>query len=83
MLLTILAYFFTKISHVILFWVAFVLTRPFDATFGDLLTEPVQKGGLNFGTIGSSIMLSGILFILVIYSILKMRSREGRRNQTI
>lgn len=32
-------YYFTKISHIILFWLAFVLTRPFGATFGDLLTK--------------------------------------------
>lgn len=34
----ILAHYFTKISSVLLFWIAFVLTRPFGATFGDLLT---------------------------------------------
>lgn len=50
-------FFFSKISRVLLFWIAFVLTRPFGATFGDLLTKSVQKGGLNLGTIGSSIVL--------------------------
>jgi uncharacterized membrane-anchored protein len=48
LLLIILAYYFTKISHVVLFWLAFVLTRPFGATFGDLLTKPVTKGGVKF-----------------------------------
>lgn len=69
--LTILAWKFTKINTVILFWIAFVLTRPFGATFGDLLTKPVAKGGLNLGTVGSSIVLASILVGLMIYSFYK------------
>ncbi len=76
LLIIILAYFFTKISHIILFWLAFVLTRPFGATFGDLLTKSNEKGGLNFGTIGSSLILLGILVVLVIVSVLKTNSRS-------
>ncbi len=60
-----LLHFFTKISRTLLFWVAFVLTRPFGATFGDVLTKPVAKGGINFGTIGSSIVFAIILFVAV------------------
>lgn len=71
--LTILAWRFTKINSVILFWVAFVLTRPFGATFGDLLTKPIAKGGLNLGTVGSSIVLASILFGLMLYSYIKER----------
>jgi uncharacterized membrane-anchored protein len=70
----VLAYYFSKISHVILFWLAFVLTRPFGATFGDLLTKPLEKGGLNFGTIGSSLILFVILAVLVIISMVKNNS---------
>ncbi|MCZ3030551.1 hypothetical protein NYY88_19785, partial [Acinetobacter baumannii] len=36
--------YFTQISSVLLFWVAFVLTRPFGATLGDFLTKPSEKG---------------------------------------
>ncbi len=68
LLLVILGYYFTKISSVVLFWIAFVLTRPFGATFGDLLTKIPEKGGLGFGTIGSSIILFSILLILIIYT---------------
>lgn len=75
LLMIVLAYYFTKISHVVLFWLAFVLTRPFGATFGDLLTKPVEKGGLNFGTIGSSLILFGILIVLII-SIIKMNAAK-------
>jgi uncharacterized membrane-anchored protein len=66
LVLVILAYFFTKISRVILFWIAFVLTRPFGATFGDLLTKSPDKGGLGYGTMGSSLILLGLLVILII-----------------
>jgi uncharacterized membrane-anchored protein len=60
-----LAFWFTKLSHILLFWFAFVLTRPFGATFGDLLTKTHEQGGLNFGTIGFSLILFSILVILV------------------
>ncbi|HEX5131910.1 MAG TPA: hypothetical protein VFX92_05425 [Candidatus Krumholzibacteria bacterium] len=64
-----LAYYFSKRSNrVVLFWCAFVLTRPFGATFGDLLTKPVSAGGLNFGTIGSSLVLAVILLALVVFT---------------
>jgi uncharacterized membrane-anchored protein len=71
LLLIVLVYRFTKASHIMLFWAAFVLTRPFGATFGDLLTKSHEKGGLNFGTIGSSIILFGILVLLIIIAIIK------------
>ncbi|CAM8822531.1 COG4705 family protein [Burkholderia pseudomallei] len=64
----VLAAYFTKVSKVFLFWAAFVLTRPFGATVGDLLTKPVAKGGLGFGTVGSSAILAGVLVALVIYA---------------
>ena len=72
LLVIIAGFYFTKISRVVLFWLAFVLTRPFGATFGDLLTKPVAKGGLNLGTIGSSSVLFGLLVILIMISIHKL-----------
>jgi uncharacterized membrane-anchored protein len=72
-----LAYKFSKISHIILFWLAFVLTRPFGATFGDLLTKPLEKGGLNFGTFGSSVILFVILILLISISMIKIKQKEG------
>ena len=66
--LTVLTYYFTKISKTLLFWIAFVLTRPFGATMGDVLTKSTERGGLNLGTIGSSIILGSILGILILYT---------------
>ena len=62
-------YFFSSINRVLLFWIAFVLTRPFGATFGDLLTKPVAAGGLNFGTTGSSAVLAGVLSLFLIVNL--------------
>jgi len=81
LLLVILAYFFTQISRVILFWIAFVLTRPFGATFGDLLTKSHEKGGLGYGTIGASIILFAMLVGFVIYESLHNK-RESTRTVT-
>ena len=76
LLLIVMAYYFTKISHVLLFWLAFVLTRPFGATFGDLLTKTHEKGGLNFGTAGSSLILFTILVIMVTVSVIQLKTAE-------
>lgn len=63
--LVVLTHYFTRISSILLFWIAFVLTRPFGATFGDLLTKSTERGGFDFGTKGSSLILFSILAILV------------------
>ena len=69
--LTALAAYFTQISKTLLFWIAFVLTRPFGATLGDVLTKSRSQGGLNFGTLGSSAVLVSILGILIVSAALK------------
>jgi uncharacterized membrane-anchored protein len=60
-----LAYFFTKTSRTLLFWVAFVLTRPLGATLGDTLTKPHDHGGLALGTLPASLVLALAVAILV------------------
>jgi uncharacterized membrane-anchored protein len=52
----------------LLFWVAFILTRPFGATLGDTLTKPLEKGGLGLGTAGSSLVLLAILVFSILIS---------------
>lgn len=76
LLITVLAYYFTKISRIFLFWIAFVLTRPFGATFGDLLTKPIEKGGLDFGTIGSSLILFSMLILFIIYATVETNNKK-------
>ncbi len=62
------AHYFTKMSGVLLFWMAFVLTRPLGATMGDFLWKPHGKGGLGLGTYGTSAVLLAILIVGIIYS---------------
>lgn len=64
-LIVVLLHYFTKINHILLFWIAFVFTRPFGATFGDFLTKPLTKGGLELGTLSSSLVSIGIMFVLI------------------
>jgi uncharacterized membrane-anchored protein len=66
--LTAVAARYTPVNRVILFWLAFVLTRPFGATFGDFLTKPIEQDGLGFGTIATSTILGILLIIFVIYT---------------
>ncbi|WP_088071552.1 COG4705 family protein [Gottfriedia luciferensis] len=79
-ILILLAYRFTKINSVFLFWAAFVLTRPFGATFGDYLIKPQEKGGLGLqnGTqIASAILLAVLVICLIIeFAINKMKNKE-------
>jgi len=76
--LVVLANYFTRLNRVMLFWIAFVLTRPFGATFGDFLTKPIQKGGLDYGTVGSSVILASLLAIFVIYTTLTEKRAENQ-----
>lgn len=59
-------HYFSNASSIILFWLAFVLTRPFGATFGDFLTKPYSQGGIDIGTIGASIFFTSVLIIALI-----------------
>ncbi|MFJ9020307.1 hypothetical protein ACIRPU_10020 [Streptomyces sp. NPDC102259] len=67
------------VPNVLLFWIAFVLTRPLGATAGDFLTKPVAKGGLDLGTAGSSAVLLGILLALVAYAKVQERRTTAPR----
>jgi uncharacterized membrane-anchored protein len=51
-----------------LFWVAFIFTRPFGATFGDFLTKPTTNGGLDLGTLNASIVAILLMTALIFLS---------------
>ena len=67
-LFVVLLHYMTKINHIILFWIAFIFTRPFGATFGDFLTKPIAKGGLDLGTLNASIVSVAIMIVLIFIS---------------
>lgn len=56
------------VNEVALFWLAFIFTRPFGATFGDLLTKPLDKGGLDLGTLNASIVCVALMAGLIAYA---------------
>jgi uncharacterized membrane-anchored protein len=58
----------TKLPRVLLFWIAFILTRPFGATFGDVLTKTHERGGLDLGTGKSTLILLAILVVSIVVS---------------
>src|SRR5437870_2158168 len=63
LLITALLYYFTSISRVILFWVAFISTRPLGANVGDFFDKPTSQGGLALGRVVPSL---GILVLMVV-----------------
>jgi len=67
------AYFFTGLSRTLLFWAAFILTRPLGATLGDLLDKPLNDGGLAF----SRFYASGILAAIIIACVALLPQRAG------
>tara|TARA_R110001592_G_scaffold271284_1_gene537764 strand:+ start:2237 stop:2977 length:741 start_codon:yes stop_codon:yes gene_type:complete len=67
-ILVVLLHYLTKINHILLFWIAFIFTRPFGATFGDFLTKPLSKGGLDLGTLSASVVSILLMAILVLIS---------------
>ena len=62
-----ISYYLFKANAVVAFWIAYILTRPLGASFGDYLSQPAVNGGLGFGTIDTSIVFLVIILSLVVY----------------
>ena len=69
------AYKWTSVSRTLLFWTAFVLTRPLGATLGDLLDKPIANGGFALSRYGASLVLMAV----IIAAIFVMPQRAERR----
>lgn len=78
LLVVVALYFWTGISRVILFWVAFILTRPLGATVGDLLDKPVDDGGLAFSRRLATAVIGAVMVALIIV----LPQRPGRHPET-
>ena len=74
--LTVIAalYFWTNVSRVMLFWAAFILTRPLGATVGDFLDKPVKQGGMAL----SRPLASAVIAVFIIVCLLVFKQRPGR-----
>lgn len=64
-LFTAMAYVWTRISRTLLFWIAFVLTRPLGAVIGDLLDKPLDHGGLELDRYSASAVLLGSILLCI------------------
>lgn len=67
-------YYWTNVSHVLLFWTAFILTRPLGATVGDFLDKPLAHGGLAL----NRYIASAVLAALIVALIALLPQRAGR-----
>jgi uncharacterized membrane-anchored protein len=77
-----LARFATKIPGAILFWAAYVLTRPLGATLGDTLTKPHGAGGLNLDRISSSLAIAVVMAIIVLTTSQRRPDPEAFASET-
>jgi len=59
------AYFWTKLSHVFLFWAAFILTRPLGAVVGDFLDKPLSEGGLELSRYSATAALLVLIIVCI------------------
>jgi uncharacterized membrane-anchored protein len=78
MLALLVAHHLTRINGTVLFWIAFVLTRPLGATGGDFLSKPRDHGGLAWGTMWTSAALLAVLIALIVYQAIHNRRRWPR-----
>jgi len=71
-----LAYYFTAISRTVLFWAAFILTRPLGAVVGDFLDKPIAKGGLALSRFSASAALLALI-VLCIFMFKQKPAKQG------
>lgn len=71
-----IAYYVFRVNGILCFWLAYILTRPLGASFGDLLSQPVDYGGLGFGTIVTSLIFLAAIAVIVGYMTLTNDGRE-------
>ncbi|TIN52082.1 MAG: hypothetical protein E5Y30_42835, partial [Mesorhizobium sp.] len=72
-----LAYWLLSLDGILAFWLAYILTRPLGASFGDLLSRSARHGGLGLGTIFTSLLFLGCIIALVLHMTLKEATDEA------
>ncbi len=74
-------YFYTNVSRTLLFWSAFILTRPLGATVGDLLDKPLEQGGLAFSRFSASAILAAFIVACLLFLPQKAGQHPGAREE--
>jgi uncharacterized membrane-anchored protein len=75
-------YFFTTVSHTLLFWAAFVLTRPLGATIANSFDKPIADGGLAVSDLSASVALAILMVICILVLPQRAGTHPGRSAQT-
>ena len=68
------AYYGFRANAIASFWIAYILTRPLGASFGDLLSQPVANGGIGWGTVVTSEAFIGAILVLVVFLSLRRKA---------
>lgn len=71
-----IGYFFLGLDPILGFWLVYILTRPLGASFGDLMSQPTQYGGLGLGTIMTSAIFLAAIVAIVIYMSMRHEGEE-------
>jgi uncharacterized membrane-anchored protein len=77
------AYVRTNVSRTLLFWSAFILTRPLGATIGDFLDKPVADGGMAFGRFSASAILAAVMVACIVFLPQRAGKHPGAAPQEI
>lgn len=72
-------YYVLKLNAILMFWLAYIFTRPLGASFGDLLSQPREYGGMGLGTVVTSIIFLICISALVVYMTANHQSDEEIR----
>ena len=70
-------YFVLGLDPILAFWLAYIFTRPLGASFGDLLSQPTQYGGLGLGTVVTSALFLGVIIAIVAWMSFSRRGEES------
>ena len=76
-----IAYFVFRANAVVCFWIAYVLTRPLGASFGDLASQPVTDGGLGLGTTATSAVFLVVIVALVVFMTIQIAAQRRRLDE--
>ena len=73
------AYYVLRMNGILAFWLAYIFTRPMGASFGDLLSQPLENDGLGFGTVTTSLLFLASIAVIVMY--MTIRDHAEKRLQ--
>jgi uncharacterized membrane-anchored protein len=74
-----IGYFMLRMNGILAFWLAYIITRPMGASFGDLLSQPVADGGLGFGTVVTSVGFLVVIALVIVYMTITHEGLERAR----